>query len=116
MRVLLLHLIFTLSGELRTSTRVPAYLDNQNTTLLLTFDLTVHDLDRFFDEVELVVDLNLIQRKGECFVRLTLLQILKRVDEIVRFKLIFITKALTLRGLARSFLLRAYAAMLAFPG
>ncbi|GKD33915.1 hypothetical protein Tco_1249424 [Tanacetum coccineum] len=45
MRVLLLHLIFTLPGELRTSPRVPAYLDNQNIALLQTFDLAVYDLD-----------------------------------------------------------------------
>ncbi|GJQ92830.1 hypothetical protein Tco_0003969, partial [Tanacetum coccineum] len=86
-----------------------------------SFAFDLHAL-RFFDEVELVVDLNLIQRKGECFVRLTLLQILKSkldgfwVDETVRFKLMVITKALTLRGLARSFLLRASAATLASPG
>nr|GEW89066.1 putative reverse transcriptase domain-containing protein [Tanacetum cinerariifolium] len=45
MRVLLLHLIFTLLGELRTSPGVLAYFDNWDATLLLTFDLSVHDLD-----------------------------------------------------------------------
>ncbi|GJZ51378.1 hypothetical protein Tco_0605893 [Tanacetum coccineum] len=39
-----------------------------------------------------------------------------RRDEIVRLELMVTTKALTLRGLARSFLLRASAAKLAFPG
>ncbi|GKA34812.1 hypothetical protein Tco_0721241 [Tanacetum coccineum] len=62
MRVLFLHLVFTLPCELRTSPRVLAYLDNWNATLLQTLDLTVHDLDRFFNEVEFVVDLNFIQR------------------------------------------------------
>nr|GEW39489.1 retrovirus-related Pol polyprotein from transposon TNT 1-94 [Tanacetum cinerariifolium] len=45
MRVLLLHLIFTLPGELRTSLGVPSHFDNQNTTQLQTLDLAVHDLD-----------------------------------------------------------------------
>ncbi|GJV31239.1 hypothetical protein Tco_1391639 [Tanacetum coccineum] len=53
-------LCFQLGGELRTSPRVPAYLDNRNTALLQTFDLTVHDLDRFFNEVQFVVDLDLL--------------------------------------------------------
>nr|GEX45035.1 retrovirus-related Pol polyprotein from transposon TNT 1-94 [Tanacetum cinerariifolium] len=47
MRVLLLHLIFTLLGELRTSLRVPAYFNNWDATMLETFDLPVYDLDRF---------------------------------------------------------------------
>ncbi|GJT36710.1 hypothetical protein Tco_0927129 [Tanacetum coccineum] len=60
MGVLLLHLIFTLPGELRTSPRVPAYFDNRNTALLQTLDLTVHDLDRLFDKVQFVIDLDFI--------------------------------------------------------
>nr|GEW78709.1 hypothetical protein [Tanacetum cinerariifolium] len=76
-----------------TSPRVPAYLDNWNTAPLQALDLMVHDLDRFFNGVECVVDLDFIQRT---------------------FKLMVITKALTLGGLVRSFLLRASAAMFAF--
>nr|GEU29806.1 hypothetical protein [Tanacetum cinerariifolium] len=34
---------------------------NRNTTLLQTLDLAVHDLDRFFDEVQFVVTLDFIQ-------------------------------------------------------
>ncbi|GJU94440.1 hypothetical protein Tco_1319196 [Tanacetum coccineum] len=75
-----------------TSPKVPTYLENWNTALLQMFDLTVHDLDKFFNEVELVIDLDFIQR----------------------FKLTVITKAPTLRGLVRSFLLRASAATFAF--
>nr|GFB94221.1 hypothetical protein [Tanacetum cinerariifolium] len=60
MRVLLLHLVFTLPGELRTSPGVPAHFDNRNMTLLQTLDLTVHDLDRFFNEVQFVVNLDFI--------------------------------------------------------
>nr|GEZ87878.1 hypothetical protein [Tanacetum cinerariifolium] len=61
MRVLLLHLVFTLPGELRTSPVVPAHFDDQNMTLLQTLDLTVHDLDGFFYEVQFVVNLDFIQ-------------------------------------------------------
>ncbi|GKB40150.1 hypothetical protein Tco_0885092 [Tanacetum coccineum] len=48
--------------KLKTSPRVLVYLDNQNTALLQTSDLTVHDLDGFFNEVEFVVNLDFIQR------------------------------------------------------
>nr|GFB51254.1 hypothetical protein [Tanacetum cinerariifolium] len=61
MRVLLLHLVFTLPGELRTSRGVPAHLDYRNTTLLQMLDLTVHDLNGFFNEVQFVVNLDFIQ-------------------------------------------------------
>ncbi|GJT03078.1 hypothetical protein Tco_0824247 [Tanacetum coccineum] len=59
----------------RTSPRVPTYLDNQNTTLFQTLDLTVHDLDRFFNEVEFVVDLDFIQQYSKSFVRHAFLQV-----------------------------------------
>ncbi|GKE86279.1 hypothetical protein Tco_1560021, partial [Tanacetum coccineum] len=75
MRILLLHLIFTLLGKLRTSPRVLVYLDNQNTALLQTSDLTVYDLDGFFNEVEFVVNLDFIQRYSKRFVRHAFLQI-----------------------------------------
>ncbi|GKA03250.1 hypothetical protein Tco_0676031 [Tanacetum coccineum] len=55
--------------------RVPAYLDNQNTTLFQTLDLTVHDLDRFFNEVDFVIDLDFIQRYSKSFVRHAFLQV-----------------------------------------
>ncbi|GJZ55294.1 hypothetical protein Tco_0610487 [Tanacetum coccineum] len=51
MRVFLLHLVFTLPGEPRTSPGVPPHFDNRNTTLLQMLDLTVHNLDRFFNEI-----------------------------------------------------------------
>ncbi|GJV04507.1 putative reverse transcriptase domain-containing protein [Tanacetum coccineum] len=57
-----LHLVFTLLRKLTTSSRVPTYLENQNTALLQTLDLTVHDLDSFFNEVKFFVDLDFIQR------------------------------------------------------
>ncbi|GJT63629.1 hypothetical protein Tco_1015109 [Tanacetum coccineum] len=51
------------------------YLDNRNMALLQMLDLTIHDLDRFFNEVEFVVDLDFIQRYGKSFVRHTFLQV-----------------------------------------
>ncbi|GKG27417.1 hypothetical protein Tco_0403120, partial [Tanacetum coccineum] len=57
MRVFLLHLVFTLPGELGTSLGVPAYFDNWNTILLQTLDLTIYNLDRFFNEIQFVVNL-----------------------------------------------------------
>nr|GEV08752.1 hypothetical protein [Tanacetum cinerariifolium] len=107
-----------------------------NTAPLQTLDRMVHDLNRFFNGVKCVVDLDFIQRYGKCFAGHALLQ-LKDVKSTVnltqlvwefksigngsnfdenlkRFKLTFITKAPTLKGLVRSFLLRASAAMFAF--
>nr|GEW56645.1 hypothetical protein [Tanacetum cinerariifolium] len=65
-QVLFLHLVFTFLRKLRTSLRVLAYLDNQNTALLQTLDLTVYDLDRFFNEVDVVVYLDFIQGCEKC--------------------------------------------------
>ncbi|GJT74838.1 putative reverse transcriptase domain-containing protein [Tanacetum coccineum] len=56
------HLVFTLPRKLRTSPRVPTYLDNRNTALLQMLDFAFHDLDRFLNEVEFFVDLDFIQR------------------------------------------------------
>nr|GEY54898.1 putative reverse transcriptase domain-containing protein [Tanacetum cinerariifolium] len=57
---------FTWEGEdqmqKKTCPRVPAYRYNSNMALLQTLDLMVHDLNRFFNEVEFVVDLDFIQR------------------------------------------------------
>ncbi|GJV96813.1 hypothetical protein Tco_1548390 [Tanacetum coccineum] len=75
MRVLFLHLVFTLPRKLRTSPRVPTYLDNRNAALLQTLDLTVHDLDRLFNEVKVIVNLDFIQRYSKGFVRHTFHQI-----------------------------------------
>ncbi|GKB13177.1 hypothetical protein Tco_0847100 [Tanacetum coccineum] len=73
--VLFLHLFFTFPRKLRTSPGVLAHLDNQNMDLLQMLDFTVHDLDRFFNEVEFVVDLDFIQRYGKSLVRHAFLQV-----------------------------------------
>ncbi|GKD57194.1 hypothetical protein Tco_1290581 [Tanacetum coccineum] len=75
MWVLFLHLVFTLPRKLRTSPRVPTYLDNRNTALLQTLDLKVHDLDRYFNEVDFVIHLDFIQWYSKSFVRHEFLQI-----------------------------------------
>ncbi|GKA63302.1 hypothetical protein Tco_0762908 [Tanacetum coccineum] len=91
---------------------IPSDLNVQNTTLFQWPDLSVHNLNRFLDEMKLVIDLGFIQRKSKCFARISISSGLTRE----RFELIVITKALTLRGLDYPFLLRASAATLAFPG
>nr|GEV95110.1 reverse transcriptase domain-containing protein [Tanacetum cinerariifolium] len=67
-RIFLLHLIFTLPCELKTSPRVPMYLNNRNATLLQIFDLTVYSFDGFFTELEFVIDLYFIQLYSKSFV------------------------------------------------
>nr|GFD09509.1 hypothetical protein [Tanacetum cinerariifolium] len=63
------------ASELKTSPGVPAYFDNRNTTLLQTVDLPVHDLDRFFNEVEFVANLDFIQRYSKRFISHAFLQL-----------------------------------------
>nr|GFA79821.1 putative reverse transcriptase domain-containing protein [Tanacetum cinerariifolium] len=75
MRVLLLHLVFTLPGKLGTSHGVPAHFDNRNTTLIQMLDLTVYDLDRFFDEILFVVNLDFIQWYSKRFISHVFLQL-----------------------------------------
>ncbi|GJW45567.1 zf-CCHC domain-containing protein [Tanacetum coccineum] len=96
----------------RTMPGIPSDLNVRNTTLFQWPNLFVHNINRFLDVMKLVIDLGFIQRKSKCFARISISSGLTRE----RFELIVITKALTLRGLARSFLLRAYTATLAFPG
>ncbi|GJU46065.1 hypothetical protein Tco_1482351 [Tanacetum coccineum] len=62
MRILLLHLIVSFLSELRTSPRVPMHFNNWDMALLKTFDLMIHDFDRLFNEMELVINLDSIQR------------------------------------------------------
>nr|GEW97815.1 zinc finger, CCHC-type [Tanacetum cinerariifolium] len=80
-----MHLVFTLPRELRTSLGVPTYFDDQDTTMLQTFDLTVHDLNKFFNEVEFFVDLDFIQRYSKglgfpSYVGIALLTIMGGLD------------------------------------
>ncbi|GJV66675.1 hypothetical protein Tco_1482184 [Tanacetum coccineum] len=71
MRILLLKLVFAFPSKFGTSPRILTYLHDLDMALLQTFDLTVHDFDRFFNEVELVIDLDFIQWNSECFVGYT---------------------------------------------
>ncbi|GJS05234.1 zinc finger BED domain-containing protein RICESLEEPER 2-like protein [Tanacetum coccineum] len=59
---LMLNLAKIELGELRTSPRVPAHFDYRNMTLLQTLDLTVHNLDGFFNEIQFVVNLDLVHQ------------------------------------------------------
>ncbi|GJY35468.1 regulatory protein NPR3, partial [Tanacetum coccineum] len=73
-RIFLSKLVFTFPGEFRTSHGIPPNLDDQNTDLLQSFDFPVHNLYRFFDEIKLIFDLDLIQWNDKRFVKQTLLQ------------------------------------------
>ncbi|PWA50397.1 F-box domain, FBD domain, Leucine-rich repeat domain, L domain-like protein [Artemisia annua] len=66
--------------SIRVLARVPKKFDNRNATLLKSFDLTVHDLDRFF------VNLDLFQRNSKCLVSMTLLLIAQLKDVLYTAK------------------------------
>nr|GEZ02577.1 hypothetical protein [Tanacetum cinerariifolium] len=93
MRVLLLHLVFTLPGELRTSLGVPTHLDYRNTTLLQTLDLTIYDFNGFFNEVQFVVNLDFIQWRYLQHNLISQLK-LKRFSSYVGIALLTITSSL----------------------
>ncbi|GJW38320.1 hypothetical protein Tco_0064165 [Tanacetum coccineum] len=60
---MLVHLVFTLPHKLRTSPRVPTYLDKRISSAFRCLRISqFHDLDRFFNEMEFFVDLDFIQR------------------------------------------------------
>ncbi|GJS58053.1 hypothetical protein Tco_0652837 [Tanacetum coccineum] len=61
--------------DFRTFPGIPSNLDDRDTTLFQLFDFLVHNLNRFLEKMELVDDLNLIQRNDECFIRQTFLQV-----------------------------------------
>nr|GEW96078.1 putative reverse transcriptase domain-containing protein [Tanacetum cinerariifolium] len=46
----------------KTSPRVPSNLDNGNMALLQPLDFTIHNLHGFFNELELIIYVDLIQR------------------------------------------------------
>ena len=61
MRIFTLDLVLSLPSVLGASARVPAYFHDWDMTLLQSFNFPVHDLNRFFDEIQLFVDLDLFQ-------------------------------------------------------
>ena len=75
MRVFQLHLILAFPSEFRSSLGVPANLHDRDTALLCLLDLTVHDLYRFFHEVEALVDLDLVEWDYKSLVGQTLFQV-----------------------------------------
>nr|GEU53162.1 hypothetical protein [Tanacetum cinerariifolium] len=76
MWILALEMIFTLPSELRSSLRVLTIFNNGNATLLELFLFSIHDLHRLFDEIKLVIELNLFKRNDQVLARHTLLEIL----------------------------------------
>ena len=69
------HLILMLLSEFRSSLGVPSNLYDRDTTLLRLLDLTIHDLYRFFHEVEALVDLDLVEWDYKSLVGHTLFQV-----------------------------------------
>ena len=61
MRIFQFHLILALPSEFRSSLGIPANLHYRDTTLLRSLDLSVHDIYRFFHEVETLVDLDPVE-------------------------------------------------------
>ena len=61
MRVFQLHLILAFPSEFRSSLGVPTNFHNRDAALFRLLDLSVHDLYWFFNKVEALVDLDLIE-------------------------------------------------------
>ena len=75
MRIFKFHLILALPSELRSSLGVPANLHNWDVALFRSFDLSVHNLHRFFHEVEALVDLDIVEWDYKSLVRQSLFQV-----------------------------------------
>ncbi|GKF08969.1 hypothetical protein Tco_0043193 [Tanacetum coccineum] len=62
MRILAPKEVLTLPCELRPPLRVPTNFNDWNPALLKPFRLSIHNLHRFLDKMQFVVELNFIQR------------------------------------------------------
>ncbi|GKF89570.1 hypothetical protein Tco_0263533, partial [Tanacetum coccineum] len=71
MRVISFEEIFSLPSVFRTSSGIPSYFDNRNSTLLelLKLHFAVHDFYWFLDKVQFVVKLDLFKRDNQVFIR-----------------------------------------------
>ena len=67
MGVFSLHLVLAFLSVLWSSLRVPLDFHYGNATLFKYLDLSVPDFDRFFDEVNFRIDLDLSERNDKCF-------------------------------------------------
>ncbi|GJZ45890.1 hypothetical protein Tco_0593486, partial [Tanacetum coccineum] len=56
------------SSAIMTFLEFPPHFNDWDAALLQTFDLAVHDFDRFFSELEFVIDLDSIQRYSKSLV------------------------------------------------
>ncbi|GJZ17991.1 retrovirus-related pol polyprotein from transposon TNT 1-94 [Tanacetum coccineum] len=75
MRVLVPKEVLTLPRTLRPSPRVPTNFNNQNPALLEPFHLSIHNLHRFLDKIQFVVELNFIQRNDHIIIHKASLEI-----------------------------------------
>lgn len=72
MWVLVLQLVLFLPCIFCSSLRVPSYLEFGSPTLLESLDLSLHNFDWLFDDVQFRVDLNLFKRSDKHIIRVTL--------------------------------------------
>ena len=64
MGVFLFHSVFTLPGELRTMSSIPTNFDELDTAPAGLVHFPIRNLDRFFNEVERVINMNFVGRNG----------------------------------------------------
>ena len=75
MGVFLFHSVLTLPGVFRTMSGIPTNLDELDTAPAGLVYLPIRDLNRFFNEVERVVNMNLVCGNDNSILRWTLFQI-----------------------------------------
>ena len=69
------HLILALPSELGSSLGILANLYNWDAALLRSLDFSIHNLHRFFHEVETLVDFDLVEWNYKSLVGQTLFQV-----------------------------------------
>ncbi|GKF53864.1 hypothetical protein Tco_0160774, partial [Tanacetum coccineum] len=75
MRILAPKEVLTLLCELRPSPRVPKNFNNRNPALLEPFHFSIHNLHRFLNKMQFVVELNFIQRNDHIIIHKAPLEI-----------------------------------------
>ena len=87
MGVFLFHPVLTFPGVFRTMSSIPANFDELDTAPAGLVNFPIRDLDRFFNEVERVINMNFVGRNGNVNLSWTSLQIgyMKCIVNIIQF-------------------------------
>ena len=87
MGVFLFHSVLTLPGEFRTMSSIPTNFDELDTAPAGLVYFPIRDLNRFFNEMERVVNMNFVGRNGNVNLSWTSLQIgyMKCIVNIIQF-------------------------------